>query len=150
MVKGKEAEKPRHRMPLDVRFVAGLCILGAIGSVMNAYRFYRIAQGGFLLGIIHTDVTWSVVLYQLGLAAYMALTVKGLWGMHRYGFWMLVAWVWAGILLAPFQMNSQQHVVPDGSLTLWLTLHGIGHACNVALAFWCFCRWRLFVKRSKL
>jgi len=145
MSEEKENPKPHHLMPLDVRFMAGLCILGAVGGIMNAYRFYRIDRGGFLLGTIHTDATWIVVLYYLGLAAYMALTAKGLWGMHRYGFWMFVVSVWVGILLAPFHMNALHHAVPNGHRTIWVTFLGVGHVCNMALAFWCFFRWRLFI-----
>jgi len=150
MSEEKRKQKPHRQVPLDVRFVAGLCILGAVGGIMNAYRFYRIAQGGCLLGIIHTDATWIVVVYYLGLAAYMALAAKGLWGMHRYGFWMFAASVWVGILLAPFHMSALHHAVPDGRRTIWVTFLGAGHVCNIALAFWCFCRWRLFLKPSKV
>jgi len=145
----EEKKKPRHRMPLDVRFVAGLCILDTIGSVMSSYRLHSIARGGFLLGVIHTDATWIVALYHVGLAAYMALTAKGLWGMHRYGFWMLVASVWLGIVLAPFHLYAQQDAIPDGSRTLWVTVFGIAHACKVALAIWCFWRHRLFTARNE-
>ncbi len=149
MSEQKETGKPRHQMTLDVRFVAGLCILGVIGSLMNAYRFYSSAHGGLLLGIIHTDATWVVVIYHVCLAAYMALAAKGLWTMRRYGFWMFAASVWAGILLAPFYMNALHHAVPDGSRALWCTALGVAHVCNVALAFWCFWRHRLFTDRNE-
>ncbi|HUS46433.1 MAG TPA: hypothetical protein VM219_10490 [Phycisphaerae bacterium] len=144
----QQANRPA-RLPLDVRFVAGLAILATLGGLANAYKTWNLDKGGFVLGVICTESTSLAIAYHLAAAAYMAVLSRGLFRMRAYGFWLLVASIGAGLVLAPLQLIWVRPIIPEEAQRLWTILFLIGVAATVGLAIWCFYRRGLFIRNPR-
>jgi len=137
------------RLPLDVRFVAGLAILAILGGLANAYRAWNLDKGGFVLGVIYTESTTSVILGSLATAAYMAVLARGLFRMRAYGFWMLVASLGVWLVLTPLQLIWVRPMIPEEARQLWTIINFYtGFPATFVLAIWCFYRRHLFLRRE--